>query len=250
MPPHPHPPSRWKYVATGVLLGIGAPLGALVLRMLSSEAVRRAPAEDVAAHAFFYLYSLAGSCLVFAVAGYVAGKRAERLYAAEEFYHRLADHDSLTGLYNGRVFRERYQRAVERAARTGQSVGVMVIDVDKLKDINDRHGHDVGSAALEHVARALRVGKRASDDAARWGGDEFAILLDSADAAAATRVAERIVQWLHDHPLRPGLNVTVTIGVAAQVPRSPDDDLFAIADVALYEGKRAGRDRVRIGKPE
>ena len=250
MPPHPHRPSRWKYLATGLVLGVGAPLGALVLRMLFFESARRSPVADIAANAFFYAYSFAGTCVVFAVAGYFAGKRAERLYAAEEFYHRLADHDPLTGLYNGRVFRERYQRAVERAARLGQSIGVMLIDVDKLKEINDRHGHDVGSAALEHVARALRIAKRASDDAARWGGDEFAILLESADSLATLRVADRIAQWLHDHPLLPDLVVTVTIGIAAQVPTSGEDDLFAVADRALYEGKRGGRDQIRVGKPE
>jgi diguanylate cyclase (GGDEF)-like protein len=237
---------RVTYLLIGLLLGIGAPIGAFGTRFLMMPAVRAAPLADVAQNRFFYTYELIGSCIVFAGAGWIAGARAERLRDAEVFYHALSEHDSLTGLYNARAFRSRYGRSLERAARSGGPLSLLLIDVDHLKQINDRHGHAIGNKVLMHVATALREGKRAEDSAARWGGDEFAILLDGADSASARRVADNVLARVQAKPVAftRGITVSVTIGACTALHVTADADLFAAADRALYEGKNAGRNRL------
>lgn len=237
---------RLTYLFIGLLLGLGAPVGAFLTRVLVMPEVRHAPLADFAANRFFYTYDLIGSCIVFSIAGWVAGSRAERLRQAESFYQALAEHDPLTGLYNARAFRSRYGRSLERAARTGGPLSLLLIDVDHLKQINDRHGHATGNKVLMHVANALREAKRAEDSAARWGGDEFAILLDGADAPSARRVAENVLAHVQAKPVgfTRGLTVTVTVGACTATHVTADADLFAEADRALYGGKREGRNRV------
>lgn len=237
----------FTYPLVGVLLGLGAPVGAFVIRVIAVEGVREHPSDDFRTHAFFYLYELLGTCIVFAVAGLIAGRRADRLRRDRELYHDLAEHDSLTGLYNHRALAEHYRRAFERATTTRQPLSLLVIDVDRLKGINDVLGHAAGNAALIHVADALRRSKRAADVAARWGGDEFAILLEGADAAAALRVAEGILAYLRSTPIlldRTSTTVTVTIGICSATLPDPSADLFAAADRALLAGKARGRDTV------
>jgi diguanylate cyclase (GGDEF)-like protein len=237
---------RLTYLVIGLFLGLGAPVGAFGTRFLMMPTVRAAPLADFAANRFFYTYQLIGSCIVFASAGWIAGARAERLREAESFYHALSEHDALTGLFNARAFRSRYGRSLERAARTGGPLSLLLIDVDHLKQINDRHGHVTGNKVLMHVATALREAKRAEDSAARWGGDEFAILLDGGDAASARRVADNVLTHVKAKPVAftRGITVTVTIGACTASHVTAAADLFAAADRALYEGKHAGRDRV------
>jgi diguanylate cyclase len=220
-----------------------------MIRAAMFPEVRADIGSDLAVHRFFYLYQLVGTCLVFAVAGWAAGRRTERLENAESFYQSLAEHDALTGLYNERAFRDRYSRALERGARMGQPIALLLIDVDNLKKINDQHGHRMGNKALIHVANALRDAKRTTDSAARWGGDEFAILLEGADASATRRVADKVLTRVREKPVpftRGQLTASVSIGAAAVPAATFDVDLFADADRALYEAKRAGRNRVQF----
>jgi diguanylate cyclase (GGDEF)-like protein len=229
----------------GLLLGIGAPVGAFVIRYVLFATVRGAPLADLRANRFFYLYQVFGSSSVFAIAGYLAGVRAERLLRAEAFYQTLSEHDPLTGLFNDRAFRNRYTRAIDRAARTGQPLSLLLIDVDHLKKINDQHGHPAGNEALVHIANALRVAKRADDAAARWGGDEFAILLEGGDSSAAHRVANNVLARVRAAAIfldSGQLPVTVTIGACTATRVKDNIDLFAAADRALYDGKHSGRD--------
>jgi diguanylate cyclase (GGDEF)-like protein len=236
---------RTTYLVIGLLLGVGAPVGAFVTRFMAFASVRRAPLADLRANRFFYLYQLFGSCAAFAIAGYAAGDRAERLQRAEAFYQTLSEHDPLTGLFNERAFRNRYARALDRAARTGQPISLLLIDVDHLKKINDLHGHAVGNEALVHIANSLRVAKRVDDAAARWGGDEFAILLEGGDSSAAHRVANNVLARVRAAAIfinSGQLPVTVTIGGCTAARVKDNDDLFGAADRALYDGKHAGRD--------
>lgn len=236
-----------SYAATGLLLGLGAPVGALLLHILIDGPVPVDLLHELRTHSFFYLYDLIGTSLVFSAAGYVAGNRAERLRRAEVFYHHLSDADPLTGLLNARSFYDHYGRSVERAEKSGKTVALILLDVDRLKIINDEHGHDRGTAALVSVAEAIKAAKRVSDEAARWGGDEFAVLLDGGDEAAAVRTAEAIARRLAETPMPgPPVAVSVTMGIAAGVPSAGHNDLFALADEALYAGKRAGRSQIRI----
>ena len=227
------------------MLGVGAPAGALALRLLAGA---QAAHEELSANAFFYLYELVGSCLAFGIAGYLVGRRADRLRSGRDRYRALSEHDSLTGLVNARAFLERYRRAVEHARRFREPLSLLIIDVDQLKEINDSLGHAFGSVALVHIARVLSDSKRADDMAARWGGDEFALLMPGAGAAAARRQAEAILDRLRRAPLVQGdeaRTVSVTIGTATSDAGQADENLFERADRALYEGKKSGRGQAR-----
>jgi diguanylate cyclase (GGDEF)-like protein len=245
------PSARLAYPLAGILLGIFAPVGALAFRAMTMPAVRADVAADVRANAFFYGYQLVGTSVVLALVGWAAGARTERLEQAENFYQSLAEHDALTGLYNERAFRDRYSRAIERCSRTEQPLALLLVDVDHLKRINDHHGHRTGNKALIHVAGALRDAKRSTDSAARWGGDEFAILLEGADVNATRRVAEGVLERVRAKPIpftRGQLTASVSIGAATATKPAFDIDLFAIADKALYEAKRAGRNRLQMAE--
>ncbi|HUJ16130.1 MAG TPA: GGDEF domain-containing protein [Thermoanaerobaculia bacterium] len=237
---------RLTYSLVGLVLGIFAPVGAFLIRYAFLPHVHAAPGVELATNRFFYAYELVGTCLVFVVAGWIAGLRAEQLRDAESFYHALSEHDALTGLYNARAFRSRYGRLVERSVRTGAPLSLLLIDVDHLKQVNDRFGHTTGNKVLMHVANALREAKRSEDSAARWGGDEFAILLEGADAPSAMRVAENARNLVKSKSVAftRGLTATITIGACTAMPVSVDTDLFAAADRALYGAKQQGRDRV------
>lgn len=236
---------RILYPILGLILSTGAPLGALAIRLASGEV--RAGAE-VRSHLFYYAYELVGTALLFGAAGFAVGARADRLRAGRDRFRELAGRDDLTGLPNRRLFREHYGRVVARSHRFGEPVSLLLVDVDGLKEINDRWGHMAGNAALRHVARIVREHKRTEDLAARWGGDEFVLLLPGADAPAAERVAREILKAAQRRIPKtpPATPVTVTIGIASGVADSAAHDFFAAADRALYEGKAAGRNQYRL----
>jgi diguanylate cyclase (GGDEF)-like protein len=229
----------------GVALGTCAPAGAFLLRWaLGAPDAGR----ELRNNAFFYAYELVGTCAVFGVAGFFEGRRADRLRRGRDRFRILAERDELTELPNRRSFQSHLRRVAARSRRFGEPLALLFIDVDQLKKINDRFGHPAGSAALLHVANSLRASKREEDMAARWGGDEFVLLMPGAGPDAAGRVAASILHRLNSRPLPFGggaLFVTVTIGVAAGPPPANAEELFRKADEALYAGKRAGRNCVR-----
>lgn len=243
-PPRASVRNRILYPLLGVLVATGAPLGALAIRLATGDV---AAGIEVRNHLFYYVYELFGTALVFGIVGFFAGLRADRLRAGRERFRELAGRDDLTGLPNRRLFREHYARVVARSHRFREPLALLLVDVDGLKEINDRWGHMAGNAALRHVARIVRSRKRTEDLAARWGGDEFGLLLPGADVAAAERVARDVLKSAERAVLKvPPRAVTVTIGIAAGIAASPEHDFFAAADRALYEGKAAGRNQYRV----
>lgn len=241
--------SRWRYTVAGAVLGCGAPVGAFALRLLLNETAAQAPLSDLRLNAYFYLYQLLGTSIVFSIVGFFAGRRTDHLERAEQFYRQLAEHDELTGLANARAFHGRYARAIERTRRHGEPLSLLLMDVDQLKMINDRFGHAAGSEALRSAGRALQSAKREDDLAARWGGDEFALVMEGADEEAAVRVGNAILDALRaqpvpDHQPPP---LTVTIGVATSRGEISADALFNAADQGLYDGKKQGGNRLAAG---
>ena len=157
--------------------------------------------------------------------------------------------DVLTGLYNRRYLEEILDREVRRAARAAQSLGVLMIDLDHFKKFNDTYGHDAGDAVLRETGAFLIKGVRAEDFVCRFGGEEFVVILPTANLQAARARAERLRLKMKElsviHQGKSMGMLTVSIGVA-EFPEhglSPQE-LMAAADAALYEAKRAGRDQV------
>jgi two-component system cell cycle response regulator len=154
----------------------------------------------------------------------------------------LATRDGLTGLANRRLFEESLQREVARSHRRKAPLALVVLDVDHFKDVNDTVGHQAGDAVLREVARAMVGNTKASDLPARYGGDEFVVLLPDCTGDDALAVAERLrAAVARDVTAVP---VTVSAGVGAMPGNAGDAErLVAAADAALYSAKREGRDR-------
>ena len=160
----------------------------------------------------------------------------------------LATIDPLTGLYNRRFLDGHLTQAIERAGQLDRPLCVLVLDIDHFKRINDSYGHDVGDEVLCRFADHLREGLRASDLAARIGGEEFAILMPDIDLASAEKAAERLrlgiaaERWEVSSQT---ITVTTSIGVAS-LGSDGQRGLMKRADLALYEAKHAGRNRVVV----
>ena len=177
--------------------------------------------------------------------------RTLKLTAQKEHYRALAQTDGLTGLPNFRSFHARLEEEVARATRYGHPLACAMVDLDGLKGINDKMGHAAGNRAIVALADAVREELRDTDFAARYGGDEFVVLLPQTNEPQAALFAERLRRRLIETSERAGLPVRGSIGVAAVSAdelETPDasEDLLRRADEALYRAKRSGRDRVEV----
>jgi diguanylate cyclase (GGDEF)-like protein len=151
---------------------------------------------------------------------------------------RMARTDRLTGLANRHAFEERFEEAIARSERDGRPLSLLLGDVDRLKEINDRWGHPAGDMALAQVGQALRDELRPGDFAARIGGDEFAVLLPGLDASAAQMVARRLGRAVRESSREPTCTVGITFGLGTlPVQARGQEDLLRVADVALYAAK-------------
>ena len=152
--------------------------------------------------------------------------------------------DELTGLPNRRALGEEIAHALAAARRSGRPFGIVMVDVDRFKFINDTHGHAVGDAALTAFAQRLSGALREPDRAYRYGGEEFCVLLDDTDLAGARTLAERVRERIAQ-PFEGTMRaLTASFGVTAWQPEDTGDTLFRRADRALYAAKANGRDRV------
>jgi len=170
----------------------------------------------------------------------------EQLLAAQQALSVLATRDELTGLFNRRAMVERLDQELDRAAREGGSLSILLIDVDHFKHLNDDRGHQAGDEVLREIA--VRLDRVAGPSAAlgRYGGDELVAVLPGSDSAAAVAVAEKMRKAVSEAiPTHAGpLSMTVSIGCGTHRPGQAASVLIANADVALYRAKAAGRDRV------
>jgi diguanylate cyclase (GGDEF)-like protein/PAS domain S-box-containing protein len=173
---------------------------------------------------------------------------------AKERLQFLAHHDALTGLPNRVLFKERVQEALNRANRHGRPVGVLFIDLDRFKDINDSLGHAMGDQLLQAVTTRLKACVRATDIVARLGGDEFTVLVeDLGDSQHAARVAEKVRAALADAFVLGGQQafVSASIGVTCYPQDGSDaETLLKNADAAMYRAKESGRDNFQFFSAE
>ena len=181
---------------------------------------------------------------------------ARLVFTAE--FQRLLDalclltmEDSLTGLFNRRYFDSRLVQEMQRSLRDCSPCSLAMLDIDFFKKINDEHGHQVGDRALAHVASLIRQTLRSSDVTARFGGEEFIIILPNTDASSAQMTGERIRTQLAATPLEVDqvqVEMTISIGITTYTPPSlmTPARLVEQADSAMYKAKRAGRNRCML----
>ena len=167
----------------------------------------------------------------------------------------LSTHDGLTGLVNAIFFHAILSREIDRSLRTGRTCGLMVIDIDHFKQINDTYGHSTGDKALQAVAEHLKLSLRSMDTAARIGGEEFAIILPECSPEDAIRAATRIHSGLNPLVLaleQTTLQLTTSVGLVWTNPNIPVSSaaLVSEADQEMYRAKWAGRGRLCYKQPD
>ena len=185
--------------------------------------------------------------VVFAMAAYTARFYYRTVRRAEKKLADLAATDPLTGLSNRRNLLSLAEQVLAHAERTGHSTALVLADIDHFKAINDQHGHEAGDQVLVHIGTLLSETCRAQDIVARWGGEEFLLLLPATDAAAAWALAERVRKAVTAQPLAPQgapITATLSLGVAVVRANEPLASAIARADGALYRSKEEGRNRV------
>ncbi len=244
---------RWVliFISSLIVLGLGIAitLGLLLARSILSpvQELKRA-AERLAERDLSHRVQLQSGDELSMLAG-TFNSMAAKLERSQAALQEMATRDSLTKVYNRREFYRRVKEEVSRAQRYGHMLSVMILDIDNFKDINDSYGHVSGDNTLKIVASLLEREVRPVDLVARYGGDEFGLLLPETPKASAHTLAERICKAIADHPAAAGQGkevvATVSIGVAT-FPQDgeSEDSLILAADNLLYTAKRAGRNRV------
>lgn len=184
----------------------------------------------------------------FVLVAYITALLSADMIGARQFIQRLSETDELTGLPNMRAFATAVRRERVRAEREDTQFALVMIDADDMKVINDRYGHEVGNEMMRNMADAIHRSLRASDVVARYGGDEFVVLLPRADAQGAREAAERMLSSIGNMSFDAGgkrVNTTASIGYAVFPDTTKDIDmLLAQADHAMYASKKAGRNQV------
>jgi diguanylate cyclase (GGDEF)-like protein len=182
---------------------------------------------------------------------YIAASVGREQHRARDAALRMSALDSLTGLYNRPFLFAAVAREIARSQRSGRGFCLVMLDLDDLKEINDRHGHHAGDAVLRAIADTLRTSIRRADVAARYGGDEFVTLLPETDPTGGWVVAEKIRQALRDRGMRGfDFRPTVSLGVVSYPADGRSaDTLLMSADRAMYVAKRGGKDRVASVPP-
>jgi diguanylate cyclase (GGDEF)-like protein len=178
---------------------------------------------------------------------YLSGLYYRMVAQAEKQLTHLATTDPLTGLHNRRSMTDLAAYEIVQRKRHGEPLSVVLADIDHFKQINDRHGHEVGDAVLAAISLALREAVREQDSIGRWGGEEFLILMPQASLAQASMVAERLREQVQQMAFTPNgkpLQITMTMGVSEHQSDELLDQLIRRADEALYRGKAQGRDQV------
>lgn len=224
-------------VVTGIWFAIRGALQ-IVMRPTGSYASMTPDMSLIGIWVTVVFFFFAAVCLVIML--------SEKLMAR---LHELALRDPLTGLFNRRAFFEAARSEQSRGARLQLRHAIVAMDLDSFKGINDRHGHGGGDAVLAHVGRMLRTTLRQGDIIARFGGEEFVMVMPGTDGLTAVDIADRVRRKLAassiDHEGQP-ISVTASFGVSLIEPDEAVDTALSRADAALYAAKRNGRDQVAL----
>jgi diguanylate cyclase (GGDEF)-like protein len=182
-------------------------------------------------------------------AGAALALERERAHDSAEAYAHAATVDPVTGVFNRRYFQVRLDEELQRSHRHQIPLALLMIDVDDFKRVNDSHGHLAGDAILRDVGDILRRSVRVFDVCARFGGDEFVIIMPGSSSENALRIAERIRERIEHYRPSDGVlavtRVTVSVGLAVSSADATVGQLLERADQALYEAKRAGKNCIR-----
>lgn len=266
-----------KYTIYGALFGLCFPAGAIIFLILTGEiSVSLNPVFIVAkAHNNHLLYIIDTAPLLLGLFARFAGIRQDKLLEfsgsleqqvaakteslkqaldeakqANEMIVHMAEHDALTGLLNRRRFQTELEKWMLVALRYQRSATLIFVDLDKFKFVNDNYGHIAGDRYLLEISQLLNDTFRTTDIVARWGGDEFAILLPETSGDAATEVANKLLRMFNNSDIDLGehkLQPSASIGIALFPDHTTDlDELVTYADAAMYEAKSAGGNCWRI----
>jgi diguanylate cyclase (GGDEF)-like protein len=242
--------SRWTWSAGGALLSVLTLAGFVALRgsqrgLALGTPVSQWIASELLGQPAAYAYLAIWTALALMGFGWVLGRHNDDLWSASRT-------DPSTGLANRRLLQAEVADALGQHGRRGTPVSLLLIDVDGLKAFNDVMGHAAGDAALRLVAEAIRATSRASDLAARWGGDEFVLVARGTPAFGAIELADRLRATLRrllqedENSALPQVTVSIGIADVERAGCARAEALFFAADRALYQAKALGRDRVMV----
>ncbi|GAK51795.1 response regulator receiver modulated diguanylate cyclase [Candidatus Moduliflexus flocculans] len=173
----------------------------------------------------------------------------QKLLDSQQQLERMARIDPLTELANRRDMTERLEQEKQHSERSGASFAVVICDIDNFKQVNDNYGHDCGDIVLKSVARLLQANIRAQDHVARWGGEEFLLLLTDTNDSGAAKFAERVRAAIANEPYQyqnQALAITMTFGISMCQADKGIHLCLKEADQALYQGKEHGKNRVTV----
>jgi len=243
-------PKRRLYPVLGFLMALGAPGGLLLFQGLAEGGLGSWDwiREELQTRALTYGYLAVSTTIMFLGLGYIIGSN-------EDLLQRISSTDPLTGLANRRLLDKRLREELARVDRYNHPLALMLLDLDGLKTVNDRRGHEAGDNAIRAVARTLQKTCRSTDLAARLGGDEFAILAPNITELEARTLAERIRKSLGMEASWVAVNLpplTLSIGIAdtRSIRELHPDRLYSAADRALYHAKSGGKDRVVLASAQ
>ncbi|HEX8073922.1 MAG TPA: GGDEF domain-containing protein [Thermoleophilaceae bacterium] len=244
-------PTEQRRPARAEVAGVYALAAPLIARLGSGSAVEQVGVVSIARR------SAAFDDQEYELFAYLTGQAAVSIENVDlhETVRMQAVTDELTGLYNRSHFHGTLDSEIERSRRFGTDVGLVMLDIDDFKLVNDTFGHPQGDIVLVEVARVLRELSRDIDEPARYGGEELAVILPQTDLGGAELLAERMRAAIEALRIKRAdaeepLKVTASFGVASLPVCAQDKDaLIAEADAALYRAKRAGKNRVRRGEP-
>ncbi len=240
--------SSSSYALTGILLGLGAPLGSWILRtLISGHSPNVVWVNEWQSATYYYLYMTLGTTTAFGLFGFVLGRRNEDL-------SQLSVTDGLTGLYNHRHLQEMLKQEIQRSDRYRFPLTCLMIDIDNFKKVNDQYGHQFGDETLRTIAELIQKKVRRIDIVGRYGGEEFLVIMPQTHSAAARPLADRIGKTVAHHVFltnaKQRMQITLSIGVATY----PDpgqgvktqSGLLSAADQAMYKAKLSGKNQTVV----